>query len=232
MSLPARRAFTLIELLVVIAIIAILAAILFPVFSQAREKARAIACLSNMKQLATATMMYQQDYDEVLFFRSSSATQIMRTPLSNSSNAAKWWNMMMPYVKNNQLFACPSDPLPTLSPDINGVDDIKRSYIANTAPEQLSDAQVTNPVETIVVTEKLDYIGSQTTTPNSSSWIGAFNGEMSLNAAVNGVAVRHGGNQLLFLRWSRKVDAVGGDCCEPATVGLSVDARLSDDNPV
>ncbi|HEV2471164.1 MAG TPA: prepilin-type N-terminal cleavage/methylation domain-containing protein, partial [Chthonomonadales bacterium] len=59
-----QRAFTLIELLVVIAIIAILAAILFPVFAQAREKARAITCVSNQKQLALATLMYVQDYDE------------------------------------------------------------------------------------------------------------------------------------------------------------------------
>src|SRR5438552_4097577 len=60
-----RRGFTLIELLVVIAIIAILAAILFPVFAQAREKARQISCVSNQKQIGTATMMYIQDYDEL-----------------------------------------------------------------------------------------------------------------------------------------------------------------------
>src|ERR1700756_1708830 len=67
---PVRRGFTLIELLVVIAIIAILAAILFPVFSQAREKARSISCLSNARQLATATITYVQDYDETfpIFF--------------------------------------------------------------------------------------------------------------------------------------------------------------------
>src|SRR5215216_1764267 len=66
MILPKRRGFTLIELLVVIAIIAILAAILFPVFAQAREKARAASCLSNCKQIGTALYMYAQDYDEVL----------------------------------------------------------------------------------------------------------------------------------------------------------------------
>src|SRR5881398_3296019 len=64
LSRPGRRAFTLIELLVVIAIIAILAAILFPVFAQAREKARTTSCLSNFKQGATSIMMYVQDYDE------------------------------------------------------------------------------------------------------------------------------------------------------------------------
>src|SRR5438034_6492919 len=62
--LKSRNGFTLIELLVVIAIIAILAAILFPVFAQAREKARSISCLSNNKQIGTAYMMYLQDYDE------------------------------------------------------------------------------------------------------------------------------------------------------------------------
>jgi len=64
-----NRAFTLIELLVVIAIIAILAAILFPVFSQARESARVTSCLSNMKQIGLAIRMYTQDYDEVLPMR-------------------------------------------------------------------------------------------------------------------------------------------------------------------
>src|SRR5438309_1184889 len=90
--------FTLIELLVVIAIIAILAAILFPVFAQAREKARQIACLSNTKQLATAYMMYVQDYDETFVFsvRWGGAGQ-------------GWGGHLYPYVKNRQVFACPDD---------------------------------------------------------------------------------------------------------------------------
>src|ERR1700738_1075050 len=91
--------FTLIELLVVIAIIAILAAILFPVFAQAREKARSISCLSNMKQLGTAVTMYTQDYDE---------TYPIGCP--NTWWFDLWGNTMQPYVKNVQIFRCPSDP--------------------------------------------------------------------------------------------------------------------------
>jgi prepilin-type N-terminal cleavage/methylation domain-containing protein/prepilin-type processing-associated H-X9-DG protein len=92
-----RRGFTLIELLVVIAIIAILAAILFPVFAKAREKARQTSCLNNVKQLATATMQYCQDYDEL-------------TPNYRYPDPYFWPNFLMPYVKNNQIFMCPSRP--------------------------------------------------------------------------------------------------------------------------
>ncbi|WP_309715056.1 DUF1559 domain-containing protein [Armatimonas sp.] len=104
-----RSAFTLIELLVVIAIIAILAAILFPVFAQAREKARQISCLSNQKQLGTALMMYTQDYDETL------PAWPFNTIGTNPDFAAGWsysmWvPVVQPYVKNFGVFACPNGP--------------------------------------------------------------------------------------------------------------------------
>ncbi len=97
-----RTGFTLIELLVVIAIIAILAAILFPVFARAREKARQASCQSNLKQLSLSTLMYVQDYDETYpaWFRQS----VTVSPLHPSTAVA-------PYVKNQQVYVCPShDP--------------------------------------------------------------------------------------------------------------------------
>jgi len=95
-----RRGFTLIELLVVIAIIAILAAILFPVFSRAREQARKTACLSNMKQVGMALMMYVQDWDE---------TYPYITACPNTGRATDTpQGLLHPYVKNAAVWECPS----------------------------------------------------------------------------------------------------------------------------
>ena len=122
-----KRAFTLIELLVVIAIIAILAAILFPVFAQAREKARQSACLSNMKQIGLAARMYMEDYDGGLFHHHEGwvlddGTQVDSLPAtpescvgggSGNSQAEKPWIIFFqPYIKNRQIGFCPSDPTP------------------------------------------------------------------------------------------------------------------------
>src|SRR2546423_14978469 len=105
---PHRAAFTLIELLVVIAIIAILAAILFPVFAQAREQARKTSCLSNVKQIALGSAMYTQDYDEQFV-------------VAWGAPAGPWTDLLQPYIKNGQerpgeswnrstgIWHCPSD---------------------------------------------------------------------------------------------------------------------------
>jgi prepilin-type N-terminal cleavage/methylation domain-containing protein/prepilin-type processing-associated H-X9-DG protein len=103
-----RKGFTLIELLVVIAIIAILAAILFPVFARAREKARQTSCLSNVKELGLSTLMYIQDYDETYPYwdRFAPADQMPDAPAA----------AVYPYVKNDQIYVCPSGGIPQDDP--------------------------------------------------------------------------------------------------------------------
>jgi len=100
-----KKGFTLIELLVVIAIIAILAAILFPVFAKAREKARQTSCASNLKQIALGALMYAQDYDEFL---------CIAQPLAGPP-VLFFDSVLQPYVKNTQIFKCPSKTSPTLA---------------------------------------------------------------------------------------------------------------------
>jgi prepilin-type N-terminal cleavage/methylation domain-containing protein len=124
MMIPTRKsdrsAFTLIELLVVIAIIAILAAILFPVFAEAREKARQTSCLSNTKQWGLAAVMYVQDYDETM-------------PISGYEDAgstwhldyySRWWNAVYPYVKSTGVGVCISDSSLDNAVDINALANV------------------------------------------------------------------------------------------------------------
>jgi len=138
-----KRAFTLIELLVVIAIIAILAAILFPVFAKAREKARQTTCSSNLKQLATAWTEYNQDYDDnVVPYRAGGA----------GTQAFFWAGMMMSYVKSDGVFQCP-DTTPAIAHPL--------TYSLNTGAAgtpNLSLAGFTSPAQTPVF---LENYGSQ-----------------------------------------------------------------------
>ncbi len=98
MSQNIKKGFTLIELLVVIAIIAILAAILFPVFARARENARRSSCSSNIKQIGLGFQQYLQDYDEKF-----------PQAVAGTTNAAGWAIQMQPYLKSSQIFQCPSE---------------------------------------------------------------------------------------------------------------------------
>ncbi len=113
-----RRGFTLIELLVVIAIIAILAAILFPVFARARERARHTSCLSNLRQIGLAFRMYTSDYDE----------RLLPAQLAGDSANYCWTTIVMPYMHNEQVLVCPSDSEPMISENAVGY---RKSYAVN-----------------------------------------------------------------------------------------------------
>ncbi len=105
-----RPAFTLIELLVAIAIIAILAAILFPVFARAREQARKASCASNLRQIGLGALQYAQDYDErlPLFSLSSTSYRGFGGYGANGDDGVRWADSIFPYIKSSQVFDCPS----------------------------------------------------------------------------------------------------------------------------
>jgi prepilin-type N-terminal cleavage/methylation domain-containing protein len=125
-----KRAFTLIELLVVIAIIAILAAILFPVFAQAREKARQSACISNLKQIGTAFAIYTQDYDSLLPDRRDLKSTLLGgfrpwTSWPPFDPRSGWAAVVLePYTKNYQIWSCPSVAGTTLGQAIQSAQPI------------------------------------------------------------------------------------------------------------
>jgi len=144
----ARRAFTLIELLVVIAIIAILAAILFPVFARAREAARQTACRSNNKQLTTALSMYVQDYDE--------AMPAISTASAAASEAYTVPFVLNGYIKNGQLWRCPSDALGVTQDTFDGTQtDFSVSYGMNVFLSGQSIAAINKPADTVAFCDSL-----------------------------------------------------------------------------
>ena len=179
-----KKGFTLIELLVVIAIIAILAAILFPVFAQAREKARQTNCLSNCKQIGTALQLYVDDYDETLPFCSDSRIsrwdgskipqaildQYPGYPMTNlyfklndwayANDCYTWADAIFPYVKNLNMFICPSGHAKSFGYGYNAMlcgGYNKCDAGATTFGAVTSLSQINKPSEVVFVSDTIQY---------------------------------------------------------------------------
>ena len=171
---PIFSGFTLIELLVVIAIIAILAAILFPVFARARENARRSSCQSNLKQIGLGILQYVQDYDEKY-----PATLTYTGGANNYALSRNWVLMTDPYVKSTQLFTCPSDPnslnIPAGQFYWGNFGAVRVSYAYNIEiggflhadPRPVNQAAFTNISQTVMVT---DAGGAPSTTVAAPDW--------------------------------------------------------------
>jgi len=208
------KGFTLIELLVTIAIIAILAAILFPVFARAREQARKAACMSNLKQIGLAIIQYTQDFDE-------------KYPIANNGSGLTWYAVLQPYVKSYQVFTCPTAGqinLPntsnrqysggygwnisgtqTFANIANGFGYSNTNWGTPNGNGPLSLATVPEPAETIIVADPASngyknnaYFAVGYSTGNSytpvlhGGQVGPFTGDGTLSA----VAAGGGGNYL------------------------------------
>ncbi len=178
-STQVRKGFTLIELLVVIAIIAILAAILFPVFAKAREKARAISCISNEKQIALSWTMYTQDYDETVIPYSSSGV--------SGGIAFPWTLILQPYVKSFQVYTCP-DSTYAIGYTYNA--NIARSDGYNgSSPRKLNG--ITLPAVTPIFVDGNSISGPSTlSNPQGLTWPYPYNQAAAF--FINGVATAGG----------------------------------------
>jgi prepilin-type N-terminal cleavage/methylation domain-containing protein len=162
-----RRGFTLIELLVVIAIIAILAAMLFPAFSQAREGARRIVCVSNLRQIGMGLQMYAQDHNEVL---PGAASADVANFAESSASGASVLATLIPYTGSTQIFVCPSarvaggSAAPTAASDSN--------YMANGVVAGKRLASLPTPDSLVYIQENLErsHIARLRPMPSGNQW--------------------------------------------------------------
>ena len=197
---PRVHGFTLIELLVVIAIIAILASILFPVFAQARGKARQTACLSNMKQIMLAELQYTQDYDET------------HTYVYGQGPVSAWHQLLEPYTKNRQIFQCPSDTydrgtaarnpdgsnvVPSAAPAVVSYSltlpwgDWGGNYGASNSP----DSKIVSPASTIFISERWNGYHMFTVGWAADNWC---DDSEFLSSSLPGATAHSGGSNYAF----------------------------------
>jgi prepilin-type N-terminal cleavage/methylation domain-containing protein/prepilin-type processing-associated H-X9-DG protein len=211
--------FTLIELLVVIAIIAILAAILFPVFAQAREKARQTACLSNFKQIGNALMMYTQDYDEtmpfqdvgsggyIIAFYNEPRTYAAVTTSGATKNIISWMWAIQSYLKNTQVYQCPNAVDNTGSAAPTALS--RASYYGNGVVLGRAISDLPNPASLIWSQEGVDITKNSVTRPSAcpSTSCSATSGYQSWLASSYS-NIHSGGGNLLYCdghaKWSKQ----------------------------
>jgi prepilin-type N-terminal cleavage/methylation domain-containing protein/prepilin-type processing-associated H-X9-DG protein len=212
-SCKARRpAFTLIELLVVIAIIAILAAILFPVFAQAREKARAISCLSNFKQMGLAVEQYKTDYDGYwpLWWNGD------ENYIGDPAYGRLWSGALLPYIKNHAVRKCPSDPYPappnpdadlwgpvqSMTSNRNIQFDERKNLRGTWLHPSMNDAEIAEVSRTVAIHECVGCDEGRTT-PIQDSYTGWWGDDWT---AYGDTHHQSGGNYIFFdghAKWLR-----------------------------
>lgn len=227
-----RRGFTLIELLVVIAIIAILAAILFPVFAQARDKARQAACLSNAKQLALGVYMYAQDYDEYIpcAFSEWSIPQYDGPTGVLTNYPSYWYVVIQPYVKNTKVAKCPSDTNMGI-PASYAYNYPHMSYRLLYPTTIFSMASYEVPADTLV-------FGESQAGPRQDAWtlnylycpVNWAPGTLAGRGDANGMGFRHGGGAIVgyldgHAKWIRKEKVMFSDNNPASTSAAATDTK-------
>ena len=221
-----RTGFTLIELLVVIAIIAILAAILFPVFAKAREKARQASCLSNVKQMTLGLLQYSQDYDERIikseaYFTGWTGGRWVDRNDSTRTHYFLWLQGIEPYMKNEQVAICPSSGTAFVA----APGRMRSDYIYNGQLSNMSMGTVTSPATTLWIGD-IGYVSGTAPTGASTyleNYIGARSGLTNDHQATAWHPIRHndGGNYAYVdghAKWHGNTDGVLGPVTGLTTV--------------
>ena len=217
-----RSGFTLIELLVVIAIIAILSAILFPVFAQAREKARQTSCLSNMKQIGLALMQYSQDYDELYPLATNEINPDDPTKAPVYMYDITWVRTIQPYIKNTQVFVCPSTKT-DLEPDSTSIPAESGKYSGSITSVVKGKATRQGPIWDYGIPSRARaYLGGYIDVYNCKN---EFDGQFARYDGVGGY--NFGGVGIpKYFDDSYRCDSLGqGEIVRPAEMALLVESR-------